>query len=675
MLRRTVNTIRQPWWCFAAVIMQLGLVGCGGGGGSDNAPSTPAPVKNQAPVIGNNVFKLLEDSSLQQQILVTDAENDPLTFKLISSANASGTVALQDDGRFVYQPAPDFAGEAHFSFSVSDGKNAAVPSDVKLIVEEVNDLPKVSAQTFYSLEDQEYTAQLVATDVDQDHLRFTLLSSQPTASGVTVSETGILSLKPVANFNGNINLHLQVTDGKSTAVPFITDIVVAPVNDAPELKLEALPEILEAGVSYPLKLTATDVDGDVLSFKNLNPAAFHIDFNQNPIQLTVLPASQATQQQVHIAVSDPFGASHQQQQSVLVTLLNPTGMGRTLVGQVQSNRLNLVIVGDGFTIAEQSKLRAAAVKFSKVFFNSKEIGTHQEGWSLHVLDAHSAQSGADDPSTNTTVDTLFDGNFGCAGVDRLYCVNSNKVFNYVLQHYPQFDFVLVAGNSSKYGGSGGNVSTFTLHERATDVAIHELGHTFARLADEYVEESSAPIYLPSYCESCFANVTQETNSNLIKWRHWFSDPANIPKLPKQAGVGLFEGAFYHAKDFYRPKDDSFMLTLGAPIGEVNGEAWVNQLYRTIGMSFDHQPAHANVVQTRGQPQQFSINLTVGPAQQHVQWLLNGQPLAQFDNKTSIHCCQDQQQNYQLTAVISDISGLIKAPALKNKEVQWHVQIQ
>lgn len=118
-----------------------------------------------------------------------------------------------------------------------------------------------------------------------------------------------------------------------------------------------------------------------------------------------------------------------------------------------------------------------------------------------------------------------------------------------------------------------------------------------------------------------------------------------------------------------------MLALGQPIGEVNGEAWVNQLYQNIGMYHSRQPQQQQVVQARGQNQQFSFALSVGSAQQKVQWYLNGQAMPQFDNKTDINCCQDQQQNYQITAVITDISGLIKAPALVSKEVQWNVQIQ
>lgn len=671
MRRSELRWLRQSGFFLFSVI---GLAGCGGGG-SDSPPAPQPTPQNVAPVPGSNTFQLNEDSSLQAQLGATDADNDALSYQLTSQTQAQGVVTLQNDGRFTYQPSANFAGEASFTFTVSDGKNPPVAGNAKLTVQNINDLPQAALQQFAGVEDTAATFQLKATDVDQDTLTFSLQSVSPANAGVTVSPAGSISLKPAANFNGKIALQLQVTDGKSAAVAFVADITLTAVNDAPVLTVTPLPALLDAGQSYTLTYTAEDVDGDVVTVSNAQPELFRLDRSQANASLQVLARTDALDTELVLQATDPQGATTQYKQKVLLAIPASNGMGRTIVGPVQSNRLNLVIVGDGFTATEQQKLRDAAVKFSQVFFTSKEIGTHRDGWSLHVLDAVSAQSGADDPSTNTLVDTLFDGNFGCAGIDRLYCVNSSKVFNYVFQHYPQFDFVLVAGNSTKYGGAGGAISTFTLHQSATDVAIHELGHSFARLADEYVDDANAHLYLPGYCESCYANITQLTDLSQVKWRHWFNDPAKVPTLPGQAGVGLFEGGYYHSKGFYRPKDNSFMLELGKPVGEINGEAWVNQLYQTIGMFHSQQPQQSQVVQARGQSQQFALKLSIGSAQQQVQWWLNGQLFPQFDNQTSISCCQDQQQNYQLKAVVTDISGLIKAPALVSKEVQWHVQIQ
>jgi hypothetical protein len=656
-----------------AMLLLPALTGCGGG--SESAASTKPVAQNIAPVAGANLFQLNEDSSLQAQLLATDADNDALTYQLTNQSSVQGVLTLQSDGRFSYQPNADYFGEASFSFTVSDGKAAPVTGTARLSIQNINDLPVAKLQQFSGVEDTPARFKLTASDADKDPLVFSLLKTNPANAGVTLDAAGEITLAPVPHFNGNITLQAQVSDGVGAAVLFQAEINLAAVNDAPTLVVTPLAALVDAGRSYPLQYTVSDVDGDPVTVSNHQAELFKLETTATAATLAVLSRPTALETELILQASDPHGASTQYKQKLLLTVPNDKGSGRTLAGAVHSNRLNLVIVGDGFTAAEQQKLRDAAVKFSKEFFKSKEIGTHRDGWSLHVLDAVSAQSGADDPSTNTSVDTLFDGNFGCAGVDRLYCVNTSKVAAYVFEHYPQYDLILVAGNSTKYGGSGGAISTYTLHSSAIDVAIHELGHTFARLADEYVDEASAPLYLPFYCENCYANITQVTDFNKVKWKHWFSDLASVPTLPGQSGVGLFEGGYYSSKGFYRPKDNSFMLQLGQPVGEVNGEAWVNQLYKKIGMSHSHQPAQQQVVQTRGQAQQFSLQLSVGRAQQKVQWLLNRQLMPQFDNQTSIHCCQDQQQNYELTAVVTDISGLIKAPELMSKEVKWNVQLQ
>lgn len=540
-------------WQFGFCLLSLNILAACGGGGADSAPTPQPTPQNVAPVPGTNTFQLNEDSSLQAQLSASDADNDALNYQLTSQSQVQGLVTLQTDGRFSYQPTADFAGEASFSFSVSDGKNTPVAATARLSIQNVNDLPVALLQQFSGQEDVAANFQLKATDADQDPLTFTLQTATPANSGVTVSPAGAISLKPAANFHGNIALQIQVSDAKGAAVPFQAEITLAPVNDAPTLTLTPLPTPLDAGRSYPLQYSIEDVDGDAVVLSNTQPELFRLNTTATGAALQVLARATALDTELLLQVTDSQGATTQFKQKVLVAIPNGNNMGRTLVGPVQSNRLNLVIVGDGFTAAEQQKLRDAAVKFSQIFFTSKEIGTHREGWSLHVLDAVSVQSGADDPSTNTSVDTLFDGNFGCAGIDRLYCVNDSKVFSYVLQHYPQFDFVLVVGNSTKYGGAGGRLSTYTLHDSAVDVAIHELGHTFGRLADEYIDDATAHLYLPGYCENCYANITQLTDLTQVKWRHWFSDPSKVPTQPVRTVLVCLKAVITAVKGFTGPK--------------------------------------------------------------------------------------------------------------------------
>lgn len=540
--------------------------------------------------------------------------------------------------------------------------------------EKVNQPPVVGASSFSLNEDESTSQRLQATDADQDALTFSLVSTAAAHGTVELQSNGSFTYKPDANYHGSASFTFKVSDGHHTAVEQSCQLTITPVNDAPTMQVSGLPATLDSGATYTLQVQLNDVDGDAVTLRSTSAiAAVQTDGTTQRLQVQTVAA--ATAGQLRLVADDGHGGQASFQKDLLVTPINNTGLGRTLQGNPSLRKLNLVIVGDGFAADEQQKLRDAALKFAKQMFTSPEIGAHQLGWNLHVLDAISPESGVDDPANNISRNSLFDGHFNCSNIDRLFCVDDAKVFTYVAKHFPNYDYVLVLGNSTKYGGAGGSLATFTMNEAAPLVAIHELGHAFAGLADEYVDDASAPFYLPYYCEGCYPNVTRETDLSKVSWRHWFVDPNQVPTQPGQAGVGLFEGSYYHSKGFYRPLSDSFMRTLGAPVGSINGEAWADSLYQTIGMATDITPAAGTVNHPKGQDQQYRLMLTVGATQQQIRWWLNGQVQPQWDNQSQVTVGAALQTNYQLTAEIRDVTGILRHPTKIKQEVTWHVQLQ
>lgn len=536
-----------------------------------------------------------------------------------------------------------------------------------------NQPPVVAVQSFTLNEDETLRQSLQASDPDHDRLSFSLGSTMPTHGTVEVQSDGTFTYKPAANYHGVDRFSIRVSDGNDTPVEQQCLLTIMSVNDAPTLQVSGLAGTLDSGGIYPLQVSIDDVDGDPVTLQSSSTVA-RVEVTGSTYQLRLQTVTSATAAQLQLVADDGHGGQSSVQKAFLITPMNASGLGRTLQGDPQRRKLNLIIVGDGFAANEQQKLRDAAVKFAKQMFTSPEIAAHQLGWNLHVLDAVSAESGVDDPLNNIYRNSLFDGHFNCSNIDRLFCVDDAKVFAYVAQHYPNYDYVLVLGNSSKYGGAGGTLATFTMHDSAPLVAIHELGHAFAGLADEYVDDASASYYLPYYCEGCYANVTRETDVNKVSWRHWFVDPNQIPTLPGQSGVGLFEGSYYHSKGFYRPLSDSFMRTLGAPVGPINGEAWADSLYQTIGMASDIAPAAGTVNHPKGQDQRYQLTLTVGAAQQQVRWWLNGQAQPQWDNQVEVNVGAAQPSDYQLVAEIRDLTGVLRHPNKIKQEVTWHVHL-
>jgi hypothetical protein len=171
---------------------------------------------------------------------------------------------------------------------------------------------------------------------------------------------------------------------------------------------------------------------------------------------------------------------------------------------------------------------------------------------------------------------------GCQNTSRLLCPNSELVLQVASQLLPHYTMVLVIGNTTDYAGAGGVVSTVSLAPSARDIAVHELGHSFAGLADEYVDE-----YINyAYVEGAYPNITTFSAREQVPWRVWIDPqtpvPTSLPPPETPDAVGLFYGGYYRAAGYFRPTLDSFMRNLGRNFGAVNGEAWARNVYAQGG---------------------------------------------------------------------------------------------
>lgn len=231
-------------------------------------------------------------------------------------------------------------------------------------------------------------------------------------------------------------------------------------------------------------------------------------------------------------------------------------------------RLDIVIMGDGYTSGDMAKWRSDARKVADGLMNDPLFAANAGALNIRRVDVVSAQSGIDDPPYGIYRDTALDATMACSGIDRLVCADSNLAYEAASQvtSADGRDVILVVGNTTRYGGGGGYIATMTMHSAATELALHELGHTLFGLADEYDYggcyggEPSAP------------NVTRQTRRGYIKWGSLIagSTPLPTPMYRYPAGtVGLFEGGNYCSTGVHRPTENSKMRTLGYPWDAVN----------------------------------------------------------------------------------------------------------
>lgn len=250
------------------------------------------------------------------------------------------------------------------------------------------------------------------------------------------------------------------------------------------------------------------------------------------------------------------------------------------------SRWNLVILGDGYQAGEMAKYHTDVQNFVTTLRATAPYDDLWCGINIHRIDVTSTDSGADDPAacpdgagSGAVVNTFFDATFCSVGpggvkLSRLLTVDSGRAQAAASSRVPGVNQVLVIVNSSKYGGAGGSIATCSTESSAAQIAIHEIGHSFYGLADEYGGNGTGtPAGEPPK-----PNVTRDTNRATNKWRALIAATTPMPSAcgggctdctppatpPPAGAVGTYEGGMYADCGVYRPLPDCKMRTLSAP---------------------------------------------------------------------------------------------------------------
>jgi hypothetical protein len=275
------------------------------------------------------------------------------------------------------------------------------------------------------------------------------------------------------------------------------------------------------------------------------------------------------------------------------------GVTQIFGNQPRNRAFNVVLLAEGFTAGEQAAFNTAAAAFVTAFTGTPPFDELHPAVNVFRVNVASTDSGADDPAsaggTGAVVRTYFDATFGGNGVRRLLLVNSTTALTVAAAQVPEMTTVLVVVNSTVYGGAGGSVGTYSLANGATEIAIHEMGHTAFGLADEYPYyaggNETGHDHHPA-TEPSEPNVTIRNTRATLKWA-WAVDAATAiptmsnpdcstvdsrPSTVPAGTVGAFEGAHYYHCGAYRPEHDCKMRNLGVPFCRVCRQVVWNRLW-------------------------------------------------------------------------------------------------
>ncbi|MBI4534887.1 MAG: peptidase M64, partial [Ignavibacteriae bacterium] len=276
-----------------------------------------------------------------------------------------------------------------------------------------------------------------------------------------------------------------------------------------------------------------------------------------------------------------------------------------------AEKVDVLIMGDGYAKSDMEKFRSDAKHLNDVMFNTEPFKSRKRDFNVWTIEVQSSESGISIPDKNVWKESTLGTRYNTFGSARYVLTMDNKAVRDIAAAAP-YDFICILVNDSRYGGGGIYNLYATTYTKETVkgqewqidyVYVHEFGHSFGGLGDEYYSSSTAyNEFYPPGVEPWEPNVTALGNKKDMKWKSFMTYGIEIPtpwekaaydsiealraKLDRLAPdyyekreplyraamnvlktsrfvgqVGAFEGAGYSSKGLYRPAVDCRMFSL------------------------------------------------------------------------------------------------------------------
>ena len=566
--------------------------GGGGGGGGSQTPSVPFAI-----TLGLTSFSLDEDSSFTGSIAAT--ANEPVTFTYaIDSQPENGSVTLSStNSQITYRPKTNYFGSDQFKYTVTASNNNTKSATVNITVNSVNDPPSLvlleQNATYEDIfSDEKFTIKVNVEDVDNDISELTFSSSTLYGDLNTSynSEDGIISIDST-NFSyaGPLDIDLSVSDGTDSA--------------STQVKFWNLKKISgEDSINSVYSFLGNHLNND----RRINYVIFIDSFEDNELS----------------------GIRNGLKE--WVDFINDDG-----IGYFVNNFFNINIIE---LSSEETRLK---IQTGRTIKEDNDFDSMTEEEIDEFYDGIFSDSGCG----------LRD--------DNMYCFNSEFVTSAedLIKTYGinDIDNISILTSTEGRGTACGGCSTpiniqdvFIGSNASQDVYIrlvmatlkHEFGHSFNDMADEYRSDYWDPDENPDGSINCKSvndyyddleeydlnddgvideeenteierdglifdwtcgwvdaspNTTSEDEPELLKWKHLFANPENIPGYHDEEtteGLGMFKGTYYGIEHTFRPTYENIM---GSPNRDDREEWWYFG-NKTSAMSWDKVGVESFVIQ-------------------------------------------------------------------------------
>jgi hypothetical protein len=327
-----------------------------------------------------------------------------------------------------------------------------------------------------------------------------------------------------------------------------------------------------------------------------------------PVKITLKERKEGKEESFHEVWSTAIDPKDK-----FIDRLNPPSSGPLITIQKMgepATKVDLLILGDGYTAAERSKFEQDARRATEILFSRSPFREHRQDFNVWALCPPAEQSGISRPSTGVYRHSPLGTSYDTFDSERYLMTNDNRALRDVASYAP-YEFIEILANAKTYGGGG----IFNLYatvaidsEWAPYVFVHEFGHHFAGLADEYYTSDVSYAPATQRIEPWEPNVTALLDSAILKWRDLVAAGTPLPtpwhkaefeayeheiqaerrriraeNRPESAmdalfekekkhedellasdkysdQVGAFEGANYESHGYYRPQENCIMFT-------------------------------------------------------------------------------------------------------------------
>lgn len=227
--------------------------------------------------------------------------------------------------------------------------------------------------------------------------------------------------------------------------------------------------------------------------------------------------------------------------------------------------IDVAILAEGYTLEEMTTFYEDASIACESLFDHEPFKSMKERFNIVAVASPSEDSGVSVPRLNEWKRTAFHSHFSTFYSDRYLTTSRVKSIHDALAGIP-YEHIIILANTEEYGG-GGIYNSYTLttahHPMFRPVVVHEFGHSFGGLADEYFYDNDVMTdTYPLDVEPWEQNISTKVNF-AAKWEDMLEKGTPVPTPvadSRKYPVGVYEGGGYSAKGIYRPADNCRMRT-------------------------------------------------------------------------------------------------------------------